>query len=123
MTSAFARDDGLPLSKFWWEVHPKLGVPLNPLYLDVVVVVIFGCIFLGSSVAFNAITAAPVVALSVPYGMPVAVNLFQGRRKLPERAFALPEWLDWTANIIGLAYTVFTTVLFVFPPSLLPDRP
>ncbi|KAF7189228.1 putative amino-acid permease C15C4.04c [Pseudocercospora fuligena] len=118
MTFAFARDGGLPLSKFWWEVHPKLGVPLNALYLNVVVVIIFGCIFLGSSVAFNAITAASVVALGVSYGMPVAVNLFQGRRKLPERAFALPDWLGWTANIIGLAYTALTTVLFVFPPFL-----
>ncbi|KAK5946143.1 hypothetical protein PMZ80_000283 [Knufia obscura] len=118
MTFAFARDGGLPLSKIWWEVHPKLGVPLNALYLNVAIVIAFGCIFLGSSVAFNAITAASVVALGVSYGIPVAVNLFQGRRKLPERAFALPGWLGWTANIIGLAYTVLTTVLFVFPPFL-----
>ena len=118
MTFAFARDGGLPLSKIWWEVHPKLGVPLNALYLNVAIVIAFGCIFLGSSVAFNAITAASVVALGVSYGIPVAVNLFQGRRKLPERAFALPGWLGWTANIIGLAYTILTTVLFVFPPFL-----
>lgn len=118
MTFAFARDGGLPLSKIWWEVHPKLGVPLNALYLNVAIVVAFGCIFLDSSVAFNAITAASVVALGVSYGIPVAVSLFQGRRKLHERAFALPEWLGWTANIIGLAYTILTTILFVFPPFL-----
>ena len=118
MTFAFARDGGLPMSRIWWKVHPTLGVPLNALLLNVAIVVLFGCIFLGSSVAFNAITAASVVALGVSYGIPVTVNLAQGRRKLPERAFALPEWLGWTANIIGLAYTVLTTVLFVFPPFL-----
>ncbi|KAK4612247.1 hypothetical protein CLAFUW4_13467 [Fulvia fulva] len=118
MTFAFARDGGLPLSRFWWKMHPTLDVPLNALLLNVVIVIIFGCIFLGSSVAFNAITAASVVALGVSYGIPVAVNLFQGRKKLPERAFALPEWLGWTVNIIGLAYTVLTTVLFVFPPFI-----
>ena len=118
MTFAFARDGGLPASQLWWKVHPKLGVPLNALYLNVVVVVVFGCIYLGSSVAFNAIIAASVVALGVSYGIPVAISLASFRRKLPERSFALPEWLGLTANIIGLVYTIVTTVLFLFPPAI-----
>lgn len=118
MTFAFARDGGLPLSRLFWKMHPTLNVPLNALLLNVAIVVIFGFIFLGSSVAFNAITAAAVVALGVSYGIPIAVNLAQMRRKLPERAFALPEWLGWTVNVIGLLYTVVTTVLFLFPPSI-----
>jgi choline transport protein len=118
MTFAFARDGGLPASAVWWKVHKGLGVPLNALYLNVVVVVVFGCIYLGSTAAFNAIIAASVVALGVSYGLPVAMSLASFRRKLPERSFALPEWLGWTANIIGLVYTIVTTVLFLFPPAL-----
>lgn len=118
MTFAFARDGALPKSAIWWKVHPGLGVPLNALYLNVAVVVVFGCIYLGSSVAFNAIIAASVVALGVSYGIPVAVCLASRRRNLPERAFALPSWLGWTANVIGLVYTIVTTVLFLFPPAL-----
>lgn len=118
MTFAFARDGGLPASAFWWKVHPRLGVPLNALYLNVMVVIVFGCIYLGSTVAFNAIIAASVVALGVSYGLPVALSLAYCRRKLPERSFALPSWLGWTANIIGLTYTIVTTVLFLFPPAL-----
>lgn len=118
MTFAFARDGGLPASPFWWKVHGRLGVPLNALYGNVVVVVIFGCIYLGSTAAFNAIIAASVVALGVSYGLPIAINVAQMRRKLPERMFKLPEWLGWTANIIGLVYTIVTTVLFLFPPAI-----
>ena len=118
MTFAFARDGGLPASPLWWKVDSRLGVPLNALYLNIVVVIIFGCIYLGSTVAFNAIIAASVVALGVSYGIPVAISMAQFRRKLPERAFALPEWLGWTANTIGLVYTVVTTVLFLFPPAI-----
>jgi choline transport protein len=118
MTFAFARDGGLPLSRLWWQIHPTLGVPMNALYLNVVVVVIFGLIYIGSTVAFNAIIAASVVALGVSYGMPVALSVAQLRRKLPERQFALPEWLGWAANIIGLVYTIVTTVLFLFPPAI-----
>lgn len=117
MTFAFARDGGLPVSRLWWKVHPTLGVPMNALYLNVVVVVIFGCIYLGSTIAFNAIVAASVVALGVSYGIPIAISVAQMRRKLPERSFKLPSWLGWTANIIGLVYTVVTTVLFLFPPQ------
>ena len=51
--------------------------------------------------------------------MPIAINCMQMRRKLPPtRAFVLPEWFAWTANIIGLIYIIVTTVLFFFPPDL-----
>ncbi|KAI5459049.1 amino acid/polyamine transporter I [Mariannaea sp. PMI_226] len=118
MVFAFARDGGLPASRLWWKVHPKLDVPLNSIYLNVAIVVVFGCIYLGSSVAFNAIIASAVVALGLSYGIPIAINMCYGRKKLPERSFALPEWLGWLANTIGLVYTIVTTVLFLFPPAL-----
>jgi choline transport protein len=57
-------------------------------------------------VAFNAIIAASITALGVSYGIPVALNVLALRRKLPERAFKLPSWLGWAANIIGLVYTM-----------------
>ncbi|KAL7792845.1 amino acid/polyamine transporter I [Trichoderma afarasin] len=118
MIFAFARDGGLPASKFFARVHPKLGLPLNALILTSVVVIIFGLIFLGSSSAFNAIISASVVTLDLSYGLPIAVNCLQGRRKLPERKWVLPSWFGWTADIISLTYIALTTVLFVFPPVL-----
>lgn len=119
MTYAFARDGGLPFSKFLARVHPKLDVPLEALGFTVIVVIIFGCIELGSTSAFNAILSASVVALGLTYGIPVAINVLRGRRMLPEtRAFKMPEWLAWPANILGIVYAILTTVLFVFPPVL-----
>jgi choline transport protein len=110
---------GIPFSRFFGRVHPKLDVPIESLGLTVFVVVIFGCIFLGSTSAFNAITAASVVALGLSYGIPVAINCLRGRKMLPPtRAFILPEWFAWFANILGIVYTILTTVLFVFPPDL-----
>ena len=75
-------------------------------------------LFLGSSSAFNALISASVVALGVSYAIPVAINLCRGRKSLGPRAFALPEPLGWAANILGVAYTIITTVLFLFPPEL-----
>lgn len=118
MCYAFARDGGLPASRFFSRVHGSLNVPFNAICLTTALVIIFGCIFLGSSSAFNAIVSASVVALGISYGMPIAVNVAQGRKALPPRSFTLPEPLGWILNIIGLVYVIITTVLFLFPPAL-----
>ncbi|MCJ1353349.1 MAG: hypothetical protein MMC33_003334 [Icmadophila ericetorum] len=118
MTYAFARDRGLPASAFFAKVHPRLGLPLNALYLTTALVIIFGCIFLGSSSAFNAIISASVVALGVSYAIPISINCLRGRSQLPPRSFVLPGVIGWVMNLIGIAYVLVTTVLFLFPPDL-----
>jgi choline transport protein len=115
MTYAFARDGGLPWSKFFAKVHPRLGQPLNALMLAAGLTILFGLILIGSS---SALISASVVALGVSYAIPIAINVCRGRKMLPERAFALPNVVGWAANLLGLAYTIVTTVLFLFPPEL-----
>lgn len=103
MSYAFARDRGLPVSRVFAQVHKGLDVPLNALIWTTVWVIIFGCVFLGSDSAFNAITAASVVALGVTYAIPPAINVMRGRKMLPEsRAFRMPEWLGWFTNLVSL---------------------
>lgn len=94
------RDGGLPASRFFATVHPTLQLPLNALILTVVVVIIFGCIFLGSTSAFNAIISAAVVALDLSYAMPILVNCLQGRRALPERKWKMPNAIGWAADMV-----------------------
>jgi choline transport protein len=80
--------------------------------------ILFGLILIGSSSAFNALISASVVALGVSYAIPIAINVCRGRKMLPPRAFTLPTAVGWAANLIGLAYTIVTTILFLFPPEL-----
>ncbi|KAI4619094.1 uncharacterized protein J4E87_007681 [Alternaria ethzedia] len=118
MTYAFARDGGLPFSRVFAKVHPRLGQPLNALILAATLTILFGLILIGSSSAFNALISSSVVALGVSYAIPVAINVCRGRKMLGPRAFVLPGPLGWIANLIGIAYTIITTVLFLFPPEL-----
>ncbi|PLN75542.1 amino acid permease [Aspergillus taichungensis] len=117
MIFAFARDGGLPASRFFAHVHPKLELPLNALGLSSVIVVIFGLIYLGSTSAFNAIISSSVVALDLSYAMPIAVNCLRGRKTLPDRKWKVPSAVGWVIDIISLSYIALTTVLFLFPPS------
>ena len=113
------RDGGLPFSRFFARVHPSQKLPVNSLILTTVLVIIFGLIFLGSSAAFNAILSASVVALGVSYAIPPAINCLRGRRMLPAtRPFKLSEPVGWACNLVGIAYAIVTTVLFLFPPAL-----
>lgn len=102
MTYAFARDGGLPFSKVFAKVHTGLDVPLNALCLTTVLVIVFGCIFLGSTSAFNAIISASVVAIEITYAIPPAINCLQGRKRLmPTREFILPGPFGWICNLVG----------------------
>ncbi|KAH7401278.1 amino acid/polyamine transporter I [Pyrenochaeta sp. MPI-SDFR-AT-0127] len=118
MTYAFARDGGLPASKFFAKVHPRLGQPLNALMLAAGLTILFGLILIGSSSAFNALISASVVALGVSYAIPIAINVCRGRKMLGPRAFVLPNAVGWAANLLGIIYTAITTVLFLFPPAI-----
>ncbi|EAU32512.1 hypothetical protein ATEG_07128 [Aspergillus terreus NIH2624] len=117
MIFAFARDGGLPASRIFCRVHPKLKLPLNGLLLTSFVVIIFGLIYLGSTSAFNAIISSSVVALDLSYAMPIAVNCLRGRKTLPDRKWRLPAIFGWIVDIISLSYIALTTVLFLFPPG------
>lgn len=111
MSYAFARDRGMPFSSVFAKVHPTLDVPLNGLLWTCGWVVVFGCILLGSTSTFNAITSASVVALGVTYAIPPTINVLRGRKMLPEtRAFRLPGWLGWTCNLVSLTAEVMESL-------------
>ncbi|RSH87903.1 uncharacterized protein EHS24_000421 [Apiotrichum porosum] len=122
MSYAFARDGGLPFSKFFGHMN-KNGVPVPAVMLSTVLVIIFGCIYLGSSTALNAILSSSVVSLNISYCIPITIVLVRGRGILrppsfPEPTFTLGPILGPIANIFGLIFTIVTTVFFLFPPGL-----
>lgn len=50
---SFARDRGLPGSRYWSVVHPKLGVPINAHTMSVFINAVLGLLYIGSTTAFN----------------------------------------------------------------------
>lgn len=118
ITYAFARDNGLPLSNYLSRVNSKFNVPVNALILTSIIAVLFGCIYLVSTSALNAILSASVVALGVSYGIPIGILIIRGREILPKnRQFHMGIVFGWICNIIGLIFIVLTTILFLFPPE------
>ncbi|CAI7652252.1 unnamed protein product [Penicillium palitans] len=113
---AFARDGGIPGS-IWWKQVNKDGVPFNAMMLGMVVQILLGFIYFGSTTAFNAFTGVGVITLTVSYACPIAVSLAGGRRHIKNGQFDLGT-LGLVCNIVALAWSVLVIPLFCMPSSI-----
>ncbi|QRD87699.1 putative choline transporter Hnm1 [Aspergillus flavus] len=134
MLWAFARDDGLPFSKVWARVNPRFGVPLNAQLCVAVIVSLLGCIYLGSSTAFNSMLSSATYAIialllnliqplrdnimtinNIAYLVPIFTNVVLNRSTMHHGPFCLPHIAGMTVNIVTVVWLVFAIVFFSFP--------
>ena len=108
-TWAFARDGAIPGFKWWKQVNAKLDVPLNAMMLSMVVQLILGLIYFGSTAAYNAFSGVGVICLTLSYGCPIAASLIGGRKHIKEGSFHLGA-LGYFCNIVALGKKTFTLV-------------
>jgi amino acid transporter len=128
---AFARDNGLPFSKFLsyvWMLctvtktfanhtnQVRHDIPLNAILVVFTIGALLSLINLGSGVAFNAILSIGIVSLLTSYMVSISCILWKRIRGHPlmERRWDLGRW-GAPLNVIGLAY-VFIAWLFAFFP-------
>ncbi|KAE8151082.1 amino acid transporter [Aspergillus avenaceus] len=112
---AFARDDGLPLSKIWARVNPRYGMPFNAQICVAVIIALLGCIYLGSSTAFNAMMSSAVTINNLAYLVPILTNVILGRKTMHRGPFALNYATGMLVNIVTVAWLIFAIVFFSFP--------
>ncbi|PLN82880.1 putative amino acid permease [Aspergillus taichungensis] len=115
MVWAFARDDGLPFSKTWAKVHPRLGSPFNAQLCVAVIIALLGCIYLGSSTAFNAMMSSAVTINNLAYLVPILTNVLLGRSTMHRGPFFLHYAAGMAVNIVTVCWLVFAIVFFSFP--------
>ncbi|CAK9682337.1 Amino acid permease family protein [Candida parapsilosis] len=113
----FARDNGLPFSKFWAQVNHKTGTTVNAHFLSCFWVGVIGCIYLGSDTAFNSILVSCVMFLLLSYMVPTLCLIFK-RNQIQHGPFWLNK-VGLVCNIVLVIWTIFTTVFYNFP-SVMP---
>lgn len=123
-TQALAADGGLPFSKFFACETPCFEGPVPSITLNTIFVIIFGCIYLGSSSALNAILSASVVLLPISYAIPIIILLVRGRHLLDEVYFHVgPRYFNlgkfgYFIEACAAFFALFTCVFLLFPPEL-----
>lgn len=66
-TWAFARDGAIPGSRWWMKINHKFDVPLSAMMLCMVIEILLGLIYFGSSAAFGAFSGVGVICLNAAY--------------------------------------------------------
>jgi amino acid transporter len=109
-TFAFARDKGLPFTRWIGRVEPKRQIPQNAIILTCIITALLSLINIGSDVAFRAIISLQVVALMSTYAVSITCVLYRRLAHpelIPTARWSLGKW-GVPVNIIGLAYVTFT---------------
>ncbi|KAM5376442.1 hypothetical protein ACJZ2D_005496 [Fusarium nematophilum] len=106
---------------FLSHLHPKLNVPVRAILVQAVFNLLFGLLYLGPEVAFNAYIASCTLFLNLSYAAPVMILLIRGRGFLladpPE--FSLGHGLmGYIVNYISVIFVLVTSVFFCFPPAI-----
>ncbi|KAJ5107336.1 hypothetical protein N7456_004011 [Penicillium angulare] len=114
---AFARDNGVPFSKFFSHIHPELQFPLHATIAAFVFTCIYGLLYLASTTAFNSIITSAVLFLNISYSVPQCVLLVRGRQILPARLLDL-GWFGLFCNVFSALWIVILGVLIGMPPNL-----
>ncbi|KAF4946103.1 hypothetical protein FSARC_14273 [Fusarium sarcochroum] len=117
---SMARDGGTPFSQYLSHLHPKLNVPVRAILVQAVFNLLFGLLYLGPEVAFNAYIASCTLFLNLSYAAPVVILLVRGRQLVladpPE--FSLGHTLGYIANYTAVIFVLVTSVFFCFPPAI-----
>ncbi len=111
LTSDRAKTDNNSFS----HVDSKRKVPVRAAYLCWAIIAILGCIYVGSSTAFNALIGSNIVLANISYGFPIFL-LFAGRRThMAPSTFPLGRFLGPLINGLALTWIIFVVVFFSFP--------
>ena len=106
---AFSRDQGLPFSSFLSRIDPKRHIPVHATLVTSVFSICLSLIYIGSPVAFYAITSLLTVALMQCYCLSIGCVLWRRiahPQTLPPAKFSLGRF-GIPTNIAAVVYSLW----------------
>lgn len=112
---SLSRDKGFPLHSRMSRLAPApFHTPAYAICWGGCWISLLGCLYLGSTVAFNSFIGAGIVLQYITYSIPAALLLFKGRGNFPHGSFWWPRFGP-IANIVVISWTLLITVFYSFP--------
>lgn len=112
---SLARDGATPFSNYFAQVHPTLNCPVRATCAMSALVTCLGCIYVGSTTAFQALISSFIVLSTLSYFGAILPHVLTGRRNIVPGPFFMGRKLGMVVNIASLAYILVTVVFFCFP--------
>ena len=110
-----ARDNATPFSPVFARVSPRFQNPFNATMLCGVICTLMGCMYVGSSTAFNAFVSSYVQLSTLSYLMAIVPHLLSGRTHLVPGWFWMHGITGFVVNLISCLYIIVFLVIFSFP--------
>ncbi len=111
---AYSRDNAVPLSRLWFRVEPRTGLPVTSVWGTVVLALILGLGILRDNYTINAILSLSVIALNIVYITPTLCRLTVGRNRFRPGPFTLGRWA-YPIGALGTLYVGFAVCIFSLP--------
>lgn len=114
---SFARDKGVPGHQWLSRTSKVIDVPIIAHAVSSIIVGLLGLLYLGSSTAFNSMVTACITLLYLSYSFPIICLWYRGRKNFKHGPFWLGK-LGLVCNIVTLAWTLFSLVMYSFPSTM-----
>jgi amino acid transporter len=110
MWYAFARDDGMPGSRWLKRVSGKHQTP----HIAIIVTSVLSVLICVYAAAWFVVTSISTICLYLAYGIPILLKLRRGLDTAP--AWSLGRW-SRVVNVIAIVWVAIITVVFMLPPN------
>ena len=115
---ALARDNATPFGMFLGRVDPRWKNPFNATLVCGCICTIMGCIYVGSTTAFNAFVGSFVLLSSSSYIAAIMPHLLSRRSNVTPGPFWMKGFLGYAIHGISCSYIAVFIVIFCFPYAL-----
>ena len=112
------RDNATPFHGFVGQISDRWKNPFNATLICGCIITVLGCIYVGSSTAFNAFVGSFVVLSTCSYLAAILPHLLSKRANVVPGPFWMKGWLGFVVNGISCLYIITSIVIFCFPYAL-----
>lgn len=112
---SLARDNATPFASYFAQVDPTLNCPVRATVAMSAMVTCLGCIYVGSTTAFQALISSFIVLSSLSYFGAILPHVLSGRRNMVPGPFYMGQRLGMVVNLAALMYILVTVAFFCFP--------
>ena len=113
-----ARDNATPFSSVFAKVDPKTRNPSRSILFCAGICTVLGCIYLGSSTAFNAFVGSFILLTTLSYLAAILPHLLSKRANVKPGWFWMRGAVGFGVNGIACLYMLTFIVIFCFPFSM-----
>ena len=115
---ALARDNATPFEKSLSRVHPRRRNPFNATVVCGCISTILGCIYVGSTTAFNAFVGSFVLLTTSSYLAVILPHILSRRSNVLPGPFWMKGVLGYAIHGMSCLYIAVFIVIFCFPYKL-----